>query len=732
MRTLVLMRGASGCGKSTYIKERGLEPYTISSDTLRLMIDSIDVNIEGDECISQTNNSLVWKMLFQILEKRMQNGEFTIIDSTNAKTSDMKKLKKLAQQYRYRIYCVDMTNVDIDECKKRNTRRELYKRVNDSVIDKQYEQIKNSQIPSGITVIDPICFSECLLKCIDLSEYDNIHVFGDIHGCYEPLKEYFKDGINDNDFYIFCGDYIDRGIQNAEVLNFIMPLSERRNFLFLEGNHECHLNKWANDEKAWSSEFENETRPQLDKMGISKKEVRQFYRRLGQCALFEYNGQIFSVTHGGLPCVPNTFISSRQMIHGVGNYLDAESVDNAFYDKYIGLNYNYYTIHGHRNMEKLPVKVNDRAFNLEGAVEFGGTLRILKITPDEIIPIEIENKIYKSFDYGEINRKIPTGNIEATIEALRSTKLVKEHKFGNISSFNFTRNAFDNNLWSDVTMKARGLFINTKTNQIVSRGYEKFFKINQRPETQLGKLKENLKFPIKISLKEDGFLGLLGYDEETDDLIFSSKAMLDGQHSKYFQNIFNQLFDKRKKDELKKYFKNENKSMAFEVIDPVHDPHIIEYNKSQMILLDIFDRKIEMSKLSYDDLKSVANKFGFEVKDQVQIINSWEDFMTWYQTVISPNYNLKIEGFVVEDATGFMFKVKTYYYDTWKWLNIVADSVMTYGRYHSESKFTDPIHFEFYKWICNKKDNNESIPTNIISIRKVFIEEQQNKIISKD
>lgn len=37
MRTLVLLRGLPGVGKSTWIKEQGLEPYTLSADQIRLL-----------------------------------------------------------------------------------------------------------------------------------------------------------------------------------------------------------------------------------------------------------------------------------------------------------------------------------------------------------------------------------------------------------------------------------------------------------------------------------------------------------------------------------------------------------------------------------------------------------------------------------------------------------------------------------------------------------------------
>lgn len=40
MRNLVILRGAPGCGKSTWIKNNNLENYTLSADSIRLFIQS--------------------------------------------------------------------------------------------------------------------------------------------------------------------------------------------------------------------------------------------------------------------------------------------------------------------------------------------------------------------------------------------------------------------------------------------------------------------------------------------------------------------------------------------------------------------------------------------------------------------------------------------------------------------------------------------------------------------
>ncbi|HAR80004.1 MAG TPA: serine/threonine protein phosphatase, partial [Succinivibrionaceae bacterium] len=47
MRTLLMLRGAPGCGKSTFVREHQLEPYTISSDTVRLLYRAPVLDLNG-------------------------------------------------------------------------------------------------------------------------------------------------------------------------------------------------------------------------------------------------------------------------------------------------------------------------------------------------------------------------------------------------------------------------------------------------------------------------------------------------------------------------------------------------------------------------------------------------------------------------------------------------------------------------------------------------------------
>ena len=529
MRILLLLRGSASCGKSTWIAQHGLKPYALSADDIRLLCQSPVMLPDGTQGISQDNDSVVWKTLFAILEVRMQRGDFTVIDATNSKTSEMNRYKEMCETYRYRIYCVDFTDIPIEEVKRRNANREVFKRVPEAVIDNMYSRFRTQKIPSGIKVIRPDELDMVWTRLFDMSSYKRIHHIGDIHGCNTALQKYLADngGIKDDEMYIFIGDYIDRGLENAETVEFLMSVMNRKNVLMLEGNHERWLWYWANDAAGRSREFELITRPRLDAAKLDKKQVRQLYRKFGQCAYYRYNDKIFLVTHAGLSTLPEnlSFVATEQMIKGVGSYNDFEIIAETFFDTTPD---NCYQIHGHRNTKQLPVQVNDRVFNLEGQVEYGGCLRCVQVDAEGIHCIEVPNEVYKTPEMHS-EQTVAESSVADVIMALRRNKYIQEKKFGNISSFNYTDKAFYDRVWDAQTTKARGLYLDTMKGKVTARAYDKFFNINERPETKFEMLQHKLQFPVTAYVKENGFLGIASYDEYEDALFLASKSTIDRQ-----------------------------------------------------------------------------------------------------------------------------------------------------------------------------------------------------------
>ncbi len=67
------------------------------------------------------------------------------------------------------------------------------------------------------------------------------YLVGDIHGCYDKLRKLYDIigyRITDEDILVFLGDYIDRGEDSYEVIEFLKVLENAHNTVFLKGNHE--------------------------------------------------------------------------------------------------------------------------------------------------------------------------------------------------------------------------------------------------------------------------------------------------------------------------------------------------------------------------------------------------------------------------------------------------------------------------------------------------------------
>lgn len=720
MRTLLLFRGAPGSGKSTFIERHGLKRYTLSADEIRLQCQGPQLSINGEVEISQKNDNVVWKILFDVLEIRMQNGEFTVIDATNSKTAEINRYKELADKYRYRIYCIDFTSVPINECKRRNAMREPIKRVPDSVIDKIYARFANQKIPSGVKVISENDLSVLKMKKIDLSHYKQIVHIGNINGCYSALMKYFKNGLNDDYLYIFCGNLIGNGIENAEVVKFMLSIYEKPNVYILEAPTSRYLWNIANGEIPRRDALAKHLVSELK--GFNDKHLRMLYRKFGQCAWYSYHNNDFIVSAGNIPAaaVNLTFVPTSQLVYGVGSDEDLNKVADAWLNKTVN---NFYNINSRKNITGAPIQLNDRMFNLDNGVEYGGKLRILEIGKNCISKIEIENDVVRTEKTPE---PIETNEL---IISLKNNKFIKEREFGSISSFNFTEQAFNDSIWNNQTIIARGLFLDNKTGDVVARGYNKFFSINERPETKLDVLQHHFKFPISCYVKENGYLGLVSYNKETDDLFITSKSSPESEYAEWFKDLLYKKLSSESIDKIKKFSKENNVTFIFEVIDVENDPHIIEYSENDLFLLAIVHNDIEFSQYTYEQLLEIGHALNLKVKTRAKIITNWRDFYSWYTEVITEDYkfnNKHIEGFVVEDASGFMVKIKLHYYKFWKFMRGVAYETLKKGYIQKTGPLVDKMSNEFYAF-CQKlyryRKNGiiDNVPNNIIELRKHFL-----------
>lgn len=658
------MRGSPSCGKSTLIREHELEPYTISSDAIRLLFQSPVLEVGGKIGISQKHNRRAWNFLFERLEEKMTRGELVVIDATHKTTEDVNRYRQLCEKYRYRCTVCDFSDMPLDVVLNRNSGRPFHQRLSQALIESYVEIMPHQKLASWVTVVKPNELRDVLTyRPEDYNAWKKVHHIGDLQGCYQPLADYFAQHgsptDNPDELYIFVGDLVDRGIQNAEVMKLMLSIYTLDNVKILEGNHEIHLQNWAEGSQIRSEIFRNETQPELEAADISKKSVKSLYRRLRQMIFYVHNDVKVLVTHGGLCGPPGSLmnIATTQLIKGVGEHhvdIDTEWNEN------IG-NTPMWQVHGHRNHQKHPIQVG-YSLNLEGKIEFFGHLRVAVLEGVSWKFIEIESKICK---------ELPHRNESALLRQLRTNKYVVEKEFGDVSSFNFSRDAFHSKKWNETTIKARGIFINTKNNEIVARSYDKFFNVGEMPNTTWEELEKNLVFPVKLYRKENGFLGITGWDKMNDCKIIASKSSLTGDFAGWFSDILLERLG-NKADAFFQLLNDEKLSAVFEVIDPENDPHMVEYFERDVILLDLVYRSEQFDKVSFEQLTEIATTFGLSCK---KLMWYCKDITELKEILELGDALYKIEGLLLEDVNGFMTKVKFKWYSHWKQMRNVKEGI---------------------------------------------------------
>lgn len=255
--------------------------------------------------------------------------------------------------------------------------------------------------------------------------------------------------------------------------------------------------------------------------------------------------------------------------------------------------------------------------------------------------------------------------MDKRLENMLNSEYIRVKDLGNnIVSLNFTRDAFQDGVWNDETIKARGLFINKATGDIVARSYNKFFQYDETPETK-EYVDNNLVYPLYISKKFNGFLGILSvYNNE---FFIATKSTNDGEYCDYFKNILNNTIFKNEQEtkELFNTLKENNCSAVFEVMDMENDQHII-YENQPLALLDFIPNSLDLNGIDKDVELSETLKNKINLKSIIiaknKKINSKEELDKFLQDMEEN----ELEGAVITDSNGFMWKFKTNFYRFWK------------------------------------------------------------------
>ena len=395
---MLILRGNYFNGQKLFLAENNLTPHTLDLEELRFLAGGYKVLSNGYKSLDYRNASSILKTLFDFLELRMNKGEFCVVNAPNANNSLLKEYKTLADKYRYELFIVDFNSLNLEECKEKNLAlaHQTGIFIPEHILEAIDYSLEKEKISKKYTVLKPNEWKSCLYKISNLNAYKKIHHIGDIQGCFTVLNKAISK-IKKDEFYIFLGDYIDRGIENDKVIKWLLKIKDLDNVILLEGNHERHLIKWSNGEISSSKEFNENTIRDFRRANITPQDTKKLYPYFKECFCYEFDDKIIFCSHGGLNFLPKnlqnlSFIPSEDFIWGIGTYEESKIIAEQFCQN---TPKNTYQLFGHRNRQKLPTQIASRVFLCEGKIDAGGFLRVVSLSQNGFECKEFKNLVYR-------------------------------------------------------------------------------------------------------------------------------------------------------------------------------------------------------------------------------------------------------------------------------------------------------------------------------------------------
>lgn len=776
------MRGPQGSGKSTLLRRTGLNWHAVSPDDIRKTYAGMRLASHGGWIDFQDDNPAVWLLAMESFRRRIAAGETIAFDATLPTAAEVEALAFEARDAGYEVLVVDRYGCDRELAFAHNQSRHPIQRVPRESFDKFCKLADTTRaLDPSLTVLSTgddldaseagmIAFLERGMEPVDLSQYDRVIHVGDLQGCLSPLVDQASPVTQWLDdpatFTIFVGDLLDRGNENGDVITWwLANVHGRDNAMLIAGNHEDHIERAAAGLPPVSREFERRTMPQLDAAGVTRDNLAAIAATAKTHLAYTWRGKAVLVTHAGLAQWPEPFwsVPAKQLRKGPGRYqtpIDSTwtrwslSDQGSAFAKRLGVD-EVWQVHGHRNNASLPIMAAERSINLEGQVEFGGFMRFAVLSEAGWTPIAVRNRVHRTMQEFKMQDQadgrtsyvgVPIapwaadGSSEQRVisperlEAIRSDAMVHERVSDSrpyISAFNFSKSAFYGKHWNEMTTHTRGLFIDTTERRIVARSYPKFFNRGEREETRDSALEGNLKFPVTGYVKENGYLGITGYDETSGELVIASKSVMEGDFAAWFREILSETLGEVGMERLLRFNRDQVASCTFEVVDPVNDPHIISESRRRVVLLDAIRRDEDFAYMPYADLVKLGEHFGCEVKKTAfRNIPNWRALQSILDKIENDDDwrpyrgSGPVEGVVVEDAAGFMVKVKAHFYARWKRARYGKERIALSRRNAAKAidmaRYSDdPVLADFMRWADLQTD--AVLEWDIVRLRDAYL-----------
>jgi protein phosphatase len=398
--SLVVMIGASGCGKSTFARTHFKPFETLSSDFCRGLVSNDENN--------QAATTAAFDVLHYIAAKRLEAGLLTVVDATNVQPEARKPLIELAR--RYHVLPVAIV-LDMPErvCAERNRTRSD-RNFGGHVIRQQRGQLHRSMRGlerEGFRHLHVLRTPDDVARVVverqplwndrraDNGPFD---IIGDVHGCADELRAllavlgYLPDEASSyrhpaGRIAVFLGDLVDRGPGAPDVLRIAMAMTGGGTALAVPGNHDMKLLKKLRGRDVQVSHGLAETLEQLERETPEfRTHVAEFLDAL--VSHYVLDGGRLVVAHAGLKAEMQGRASGTVRTFALFGETTGETDEFG-----LPVRYNWaaeyrgsaHVVYGHTPVPE-PEWLN-RTINIDTGCVFGGKLSALRWPEKELVSV---------------------------------------------------------------------------------------------------------------------------------------------------------------------------------------------------------------------------------------------------------------------------------------------------------------------------------------------------------
>ena len=256
---LVLLVGASGTGKSSFAARHFLPTEVVSSDRARGWV--------ADDETDQAATPDAFDLVHAIVEKRLKNRRFTVVDATNVQPQSRKTLIALAKRW-HALAVAIVFDLPEQLAVARNAARPdrqfgggpVRRQMQDlrrSMRGLQREGLRYVHTLRSVEDVEAVEISRTRLWTDRREDCGPFDIIGDVHGCADELETLLGnlgytviwDGKAisvtppEGRRAIFIGDLVDRGPRSPDVLRIARHMVETGTALAVVGNHDDKLKR---------------------------------------------------------------------------------------------------------------------------------------------------------------------------------------------------------------------------------------------------------------------------------------------------------------------------------------------------------------------------------------------------------------------------------------------------------------------------------------------------------